>query len=81
MACDAAQLLEASKCFSCKYDALPGLYQAVKIRLLCAIRDGETLECDPDVLAQEARCIFACVPRGAMDAIEITLLCAIMEQA
>ena len=58
-----------------------GLYQAVKIRLLCAIRDGETLECDPDVLAQEARCILACVPPGAFDAIEITLLCAIMEQA
>ncbi len=78
MACDPAELLEASKCFLCKYDAVPGLYQAVKIRLLCALRDGETLECDPDVLAKEAACIFACIPPGARDAIEIKLLCDIM---
>ena len=75
MACDPNELLEAAKCFQCKYDSMGVLYQAVKIRLLCAIRDGEDLPCDPDTLAQEASCILHCMPTGAMDAVEISLLC------
>ncbi len=79
MACDPNELLEAAKCFSCKYSSQWQLYQAVKILLLCAIRDGEDIPCDPDFLANEARCLIHCLPPGAMDAIEITILCQILD--
>lgn len=79
MACDPNQLLEDSKCFSCKYDSLGVLYAAVEIRLLCAIRDGESLPCDPDFLANEARCILGCIPPGAMEAVKIRILCDIVD--
>lgn len=79
MACDPNQLLEDSKCFSCKYDSIWDLYSAVEIRLLCAIRDEENLPCDPDFLANEARCILRCIPPGAMQAVKIRILCDILD--
>ena len=79
MACDPNQLLEDSKCFSCKYGSLWSLYAAVEIRLLCAIRDGENLPCDPDFLANEARCIMHCIPPGAMEAVKLRILCDIVD--
>lgn len=78
MACDPNQLLEDAKCFQCKYDSLWTLYAAVEIRLLCAIRDGETLACDPDTLAREAQCIVNCIPPGAMEAVKLRILCDIV---
>jgi hypothetical protein len=78
MACDPNQLLEDSKCFSCKYDSMGALYDAVEIVLLCAIRDGDNLPCDPDFLANEARCILSCIPPGAMQAVKIRILCDIL---
>lgn len=81
MACDPNQLLEDAKCFQCKYDGLGALYAAVEIRLLCAIRDMETnLSCEPDVLANEARCILHCIPPGAMEAVKLRLLCQILDE-
>jgi hypothetical protein len=79
MACDPNQLLEAAKCFQCKYSSLGPLYDAVEIRLLCGIRDGEDLPCDPDYLANEARCILGCIPPGAMQAVKISILCDILD--
>jgi len=79
MACDPNQLLEDSKCFSCKYDSLGHLYSAVEILLLCAIRDGDNLPCDPDYLAKQAKCIISCIPPGAMQAVKIKILCDILD--
>jgi len=78
MACDPNQLLEDAKCFQCKYGSLGSLYDAVEIVLLCGVRDGMNLPCDPDFLANEARCILQCIPPGAMQAVKIRILCDIL---
>lgn len=50
---------------------------AIRIRLLCAIINGETMTCDPTALIDASRCIESCIPAGLMPAVEIYLLCQI----
>jgi len=38
------------------------------------------MACDPNTLLNDAKCIEACVPPGALLAVEIALLCALIEQ-
>ncbi len=75
MACDPNTLLDQAKCYQCVMTS--GLYPAVEIVLLCAIRDGTTLPCDPQALITEASCISACIPPGMMSAVKLALLCDI----
>ena len=78
MACDADQLLEDAKCYLCLIPA--GYMDAVELVLLCALRDGETLDCDPQSLINEANCIWCklgAIP-GAMQAAKIAVMCDIL---
>lgn len=50
---------------------------AIRIRLLCAIIDGQTMACDVQTLVDAAKCIENCVPAGMMASVEIYLLCQI----
>lgn len=53
------------------------LFPAVEIVLLCAIRDGTALSCDPQALVAQASCIRSCIPQGMMSAVKLSLLCQI----
>jgi len=54
------------------------MFDAVEILLLCAIRDGETLSCDPQALITQASCILGCIPPGMMPAVKLAILCDIV---
>jgi hypothetical protein len=75
MACDPNTLLAQAKCYDCNLS--PGMYAAMEIVLLCAIRDGTTLACDPQTLLTQANCILTCIPPGMMGAVKVALLCDI----
>lgn len=49
---------------------------AVKLALLCRIKDGVTMACDLQTLITEGRC-FSCQPLGQLYYIELALLCQI----
>lgn len=72
MACEPSTLLNGTECFLC---LTPDMIQAIRIRLLCAIRDHETMSCDPQTLVSEANCILSCMLPHQMKAAEILLLC------
>lgn len=75
MACDPQTLVSA---VGCQFNCLSGkMLAAIRIRLLCAIVDKETMACDAQTLIDNAKCIESCVPNGMMAAIEIYLLCQI----
>jgi hypothetical protein len=48
---------------------------AIRIRLLCAIINGETMQCDSQSLITASKDIICCVPTGLMPAVELFLLC------
>lgn len=75
MACEPQTLVTSTPCqFSC----LSGkMLSAIRIRLLCAIIDGQTMACDAQTLVDAAKCIENCVPAGMMASVEIYLLCQI----
>lgn len=76
MACDPAILLDQAKCYQCNMSGL--MFDAVEIVLLCAIRDGTTLDCDPQTLITQASCIVDCIPPGMMYAVKLAILCDIV---
>lgn len=76
MACDPSLLLEQAKCFQCAL--APGMFDAVEISILCAIRDGTSPNCDPQTLITQASCIMGCIPLYMMPAVKIALLCEIV---
>lgn len=76
MACTTADLLAAAKCFLCIEDE--HLQGAVVVRLLCALRDRESVPCDPTTLMADAKCIACAIPRGFMTAAMIPVLCAVV---
>ena len=75
MSCDPAQLADNAKCLFCAFTG-PEL-KAIAIRLLCAIRDGETMACDAASLVDAAKCIECGVPQGMLDAVIVSILCQI----
>jgi len=75
MACDPNTLLAQAKCYDCNLS--PGMYAAMEIVLLCAIRDGSTIACDSQSLLTQANCILTCIPPGMMGAVKVALLCDI----
>ncbi len=77
MACDPNELLEDAKCYLSCFTG--EMYEAAMIYLLCKIRDSETVECDPAVIASDPdfTCIMTCIPRGARAAVIVSLLCDI----
>jgi hypothetical protein len=75
MSCDPAQLAANAQCLFCAFNG-PEL-KAIAIRLLCAIRDGETMACDSASLADAAKCIECGVPQGMLDAVIVSILCQI----
>lgn len=73
VACNPADLMEAARCFVC---LSPTQAQVIRIRLLCAIVNGEVISCDANSLMAAANCI-QCLAPGQLQAIEIYLLCQI----
>lgn len=74
MACVPQDLMDGAKCFVCLQ---PWQLQLCRVRLLCAIKDGETVSCDPLVLLEQANCLN-CLTPGQLNAVEAWLLCQIM---
>lgn len=74
MACSPQELVTAASCFSCQPVAVQ---IAILIHLACAIRDGETVACDPQALVNDANCILQCVPQGMTLAALIPVFCDI----
>lgn len=74
MACTPQELMDAARCFLC---LSPGQLQMVRIRLLCAIKDGETVSCDPQTLLEAAKCL-GCLTEGQLEMVEVYLLCQIV---
>jgi len=73
--CTSESLANASVCqFAC---IPPGILGVIKIRLLCAILNGETMACDATTLIEAAKCLECQIPPGMLGAIEVYLLCQI----
>lgn len=73
ISCDPEDLASASKCFL----QLPWLTRkAIRIYLLCAALNGETVDCDPAALASAAKCFLSKLSAAQMDSIETYLLCS-----
>lgn len=75
MACTTASLISAAQAFVC-HD--PATTSAMVLRMLCAIRDGETMACDPATLLADAKCILAQIPPRIIPAAAIPVLCDIL---
>ena len=75
MSCDPQELLSDAKCFQCNLDGI--LFDAVEVVLLCAIRDGTSVECDSNWLISQAACLLCTIPVGAFAAIKLSILCEI----
>ncbi len=73
ISCDPNDLAQAAACFNQGYDV--PLLKAMRIRLLCAVLNGETMTCTPDALAELSVC-FLQFP-GMLDAIETYLICQV----
>lgn len=75
MACDLATLISDGKC----YRYLPEPIQlAIALRLMCALRDGDTtMACTPEALVQESQCLAAKIPREMLVAAMLPVLCDI----
>lgn len=72
MSCDPQTLVTGLGCWM---NIDPIRLQAIILRLLCAIRDGETMSCDPQTLANEAACIQNCMTTQMILAAQAKLLC------
>jgi len=72
--CIPSDLVTAARCFVC-LDARQ--QQAVRVRLLCAIVNKETMSCDPKTLMAQAACFNCGLDAAQLGAIEISLLCQI----
>jgi len=74
--CDPQQLITAGQCYVC--GIIPGTVQwmAVKLAILCRIKNGVTMACDLQTLIDESKC-FLCQPIGQLYYIELAILCQI----
>lgn len=70
--CTPEALAEASTCF---LDLPWRTRQAIRVYLLCAYINGDTVDCDPNALATAATCYLASLSAAQLDAIETYLLC------
>lgn len=73
--CTPTALSSAATCF--KGYGTP-LLKAMQIALLCAKLNGETMDCDPDTLADEAKCYLASMSEADMEAVIVYLLCQLV---
>lgn len=74
ISCDPNDLASAAACFNQGYGA--PLLKAMRIRLLCAFLNSETMTCTPDALAELVSCFLA-LDAGTIDAIETYLVCQV----
>lgn len=73
--CTAQALTDAA---TCNFQCLSGsMLQAIRIRILCSILNGESVTCDAQSLVDASTCLEQCVMLGFGPAIEIYLLCQI----
>lgn len=80
MSCDANTLVSSATA-SAFLQQIPGyMLEAVEVLLLCAIRDGTPLSCDPNTLMQQANCLMQCIPIGMMPAVKLSILCTMVSQ-
>lgn len=72
--CNPAELTAAAACFVCLSEAQQ---QAIRVRILCGIINGETMNCSPASLMEAAACIACGMDESQMAAVEVSLLCQI----
>lgn len=76
VACTAQDLVTSAKCI---FPCIPiGLSKYVKLALLCAAVNSQTMDCSAQNLVNQALCLQTCIPPGMVDAVEIALLCALV---
>lgn len=73
-ACTPAELVNAAACYVCLDRHMQ---QAIRVRLLCAILNGEIMACTPATLVEAAKC-FTCFDVAQLQAVELSLLCQIL---
>lgn len=77
MACNPATLISDAKCYLCIPESLR---LAMALRLMCAIRDGETtVTCSPETLLADAKCIACKIPEPMLSAAMLPVLCSIVD--
>ncbi len=76
--CDSTTLVNGAYCNFCNLSG--SMLYAIKLRLLCAIANGDmSIACDSASLVEAAKCYECQIPYGMMPAIEIYLLCFIAQ--
>ncbi len=76
ISCDSQTLVNQATClFPC---VQIGMSKYVKLALLCAAVNSQTMDCSAQNLINQALCLQKCIPPGMVDAIEIALLCTLV---
>ena len=73
--CDAQTLAGLTPCLVETFSRVE--LKAIRIRLLCAFLNGESMNCDPQSLATASACILENMSAGDMEAAETYLVCQI----
>ncbi len=74
--CTSQALVTGAQCI---YPCVPiGLSKYIKLALLCAAVNSQTMDCSAQNLVNQALCLQTCIPPGMVDAIEISLLCTLV---
>lgn len=79
MACDPATLLRNANALCAECNLTGDLYGALEIVLWCQLRDGTAGTCDLPTLIEQAKCLRACIPAGAMPAVKLRLMCRVIQ--
>src|SRR5882724_11187171 len=74
VSCEPSDLAIAAACFNQGYG--PVVLKAMRIRLLCAFLNSETMTCTPEALSELVGC-FLSLDEGTLDAIETFLVCQV----
>ncbi len=74
--CSPTELLADAKCWYC-YGQTDDIYDRLEILLLCKIKEGVLVECNPLDLIEEAFCLTCTIPQQMWPAVKLALLCSI----
>lgn len=76
VSCTSQDLMTQAQCI---FPCIPiGMSRYVKLALLCAAVNSQTMDCSAQNLINQALCLAKCIPPGMVDAIEISLLCTLV---
>lgn len=74
--CTTASLVDAANCWTC---VPQNIRQAIRIRLLCALINGEIVTCNiADLVREDSVKCYSCLPENQRDAVETYLVCSLV---